>query len=76
MKILVLNAGSSSQKSALYDLKGAVPQNPPQRAVVLTNSLYLLQSVFPSCRMKCQLASVVFREPVSLGCIQDYVRLR
>ena len=30
MKILVLNAGSSSQKSALYDLNGEVPQNPPQ----------------------------------------------
>lgn len=30
MKILVLNAGSSSQKSALYDLNGTVPQNSPQ----------------------------------------------
>ncbi len=30
MKILVLNAGSSSQKSGLYDLEGAVPENPPE----------------------------------------------
>lgn len=30
MKILVLNAGSSSQKSGLYDFNGAVPQNPPE----------------------------------------------
>ena len=30
MKILVLNAGSSSLKSGLYDLNGAVSQNPPE----------------------------------------------
>lgn len=30
MKILVLNAGSSSQKSGLYDFNGEVPQNPPE----------------------------------------------
>ncbi|NUN63266.1 acetate kinase [Pseudanabaena biceps] len=30
MKILVLNAGSSSQKSCLYDLKDALPDLPPE----------------------------------------------
>lgn len=30
MKILVLNAGSSSQKSCLYDLGDALPIEPPQ----------------------------------------------
>ncbi|MEA5487043.1 MULTISPECIES: acetate/propionate family kinase [Pseudanabaena] len=30
MKILVLNAGSSSQKSCLYDLDGALPDIPPE----------------------------------------------
>lgn len=30
MKILVLNAGSSSLKSALYDLADPVPENPPE----------------------------------------------
>lgn len=30
MKILVLNAGSSSQKSRLYELGAALPANPPQ----------------------------------------------
>jgi acetate kinase len=29
MKILVLNSGSSSQKSALYEIPAALPQNPP-----------------------------------------------
>lgn len=29
MKILVLNAGSSSQKSRLYDIEGILPDNPP-----------------------------------------------
>ncbi|MEL6552806.1 MAG: acetate kinase [Cyanobacteria bacterium J06621_11] len=29
MKILVLNAGSSSQKSCLYDIKGTLPDEPP-----------------------------------------------
>src|SRR5579884_2473726 len=29
MKILVLNSGSSSQKSCLYELGGAPPANPP-----------------------------------------------
>ncbi|MDX2242020.1 MAG: acetate kinase [Leptolyngbyaceae cyanobacterium bins.302] len=29
MKILVLNAGSSSQKSCLYDLAGGLPDHPP-----------------------------------------------
>jgi acetate kinase len=29
MKILVLNSGSSSQKSALYELAGALPADPP-----------------------------------------------
>ncbi len=29
MKILVLNAGSSSQKSSLYDLGGSLPERPP-----------------------------------------------
>lgn len=30
MKILVLNAGSSSQKTCLYDLTNPLPKNPPQ----------------------------------------------
>ncbi len=30
MKILVLNAGSSSQKSSLYDLTAPLPQDPPK----------------------------------------------
>lgn len=30
MKILVLNAGSSSQKSCLYDLSGGLPEQPPE----------------------------------------------
>ena len=30
MQILVLNAGSSSQKSCLYQLAGALPPHPPQ----------------------------------------------
>jgi acetate kinase len=30
MKILVLNAGSSSQKSCLYDLEGVLPDTPPE----------------------------------------------
>ncbi len=30
MKILVLNAGSSSQKSCLYEITGALPDHPPQ----------------------------------------------
>jgi len=29
MKILVLNSGSSSQKSALYEISGALPEQPP-----------------------------------------------
>jgi acetate kinase len=29
MKILVLNSGSSSQKSALYEIAGAIPAHPP-----------------------------------------------
>ncbi len=29
MKILVLNAGSSSQKSCLYEIQGNIPENPP-----------------------------------------------
>jgi len=29
MKILVLNSGSSSQKSCLYEITGALPQDPP-----------------------------------------------
>jgi acetate kinase len=29
MKILVLNSGSSSQKSALYEISGAIPESPP-----------------------------------------------
>jgi acetate kinase len=29
MKILVLNSGSSSQKSALYEISGALPEHPP-----------------------------------------------
>jgi acetate kinase len=29
MKILVLNSGSSSQKSSLYEIGGAIPANPP-----------------------------------------------
>src|ERR1700726_1181256 len=29
MKILVLNSGSSSQKSALYEIPGALPEHPP-----------------------------------------------
>ena len=29
MKILVLNSGSSSQKSALYEIAGAIPEQPP-----------------------------------------------
>jgi acetate kinase len=32
MKILVLNSGSSSQKSALYDLSGMLPEQPPAPA--------------------------------------------
>jgi len=30
MKILVLNAGSSSQKSCLYEITGSLPDHPPQ----------------------------------------------
>ena len=30
MKILVLNSGSSSQKSSLYDIGGALPEHPPE----------------------------------------------
>ncbi|NEQ38686.1 MAG: acetate kinase [Okeania sp. SIO3I5] len=30
MKILVLNAGSSSQKSCLYEISGNLPENPPK----------------------------------------------
>ena len=30
MKILVLNSGSSSQKSSLYDIGGALPDLPPE----------------------------------------------
>ncbi|PZU98467.1 MAG: acetate kinase [Pseudanabaena sp.] len=30
MKILILNAGSSSQKSCLYDLEGELPDTPPK----------------------------------------------
>jgi acetate kinase len=30
MKILILNAGSSSQKSCLYDLEGTLPDTPPE----------------------------------------------
>jgi acetate kinase len=30
MKILILNAGSSSQKSCLYDLEGVLPDTPPE----------------------------------------------
>ena len=30
MKILVLNAGSSSQKSCLYEIKGSLPADPPE----------------------------------------------
>lgn len=30
MKILVLNAGSSSQKSCLYEIQGDIPENPPK----------------------------------------------
>ena len=32
MKILVLNSGSSSQKSALYEISGALPEHPPSPA--------------------------------------------
>ena len=32
MKILVLNSGSSSQKSCLYDIENTLPQHPPVRA--------------------------------------------
>jgi acetate kinase len=32
MKILVLNSGSSSQKSALYEITGALPEHPPAPA--------------------------------------------
>src|SRR6267143_3343410 len=32
MKILVLNSGSSSQKSALYEISGMLPEHPPQPA--------------------------------------------
>jgi len=32
MKILVLNSGSSSQKSALYEISGALPEHPPTPA--------------------------------------------
>jgi acetate kinase len=32
MKILVLNSGSSSQKSALYQISGTLPEHPPQPA--------------------------------------------
>src|ERR1700731_3935959 len=32
MKILVLNSGSSSQKTALYELAGALPEHPPAPA--------------------------------------------
>jgi acetate kinase len=32
MKILVLNSGSSSQKSALYEIPGALPEHPPAPA--------------------------------------------
>ena len=30
MKILVLNSGSSSQKSCLYDVGDALPEHPPE----------------------------------------------
>jgi acetate kinase len=30
MKILVLNAGSSTQKSCLYEIQGNIPENPPK----------------------------------------------
>ncbi len=30
MKILILNAGSSSQKSCLYNLEGVLPDTPPE----------------------------------------------
>ncbi|HEV2275402.1 MAG TPA: acetate kinase [Acidobacteriaceae bacterium] len=30
MKILVLNSGSSSQKTSLYEIGGAIPETPPQ----------------------------------------------
>lgn len=30
MKILVLNAGSSSQKSCLYEIEGDIPEHPPK----------------------------------------------
>ncbi|MBZ5562294.1 MAG: acetate kinase [Acidobacteriia bacterium] len=30
MKVLVLNSGSSSQKSCLYELAGALPEHPPE----------------------------------------------
>ncbi|TMQ27028.1 MAG: acetate kinase, partial [Nitrospirae bacterium] len=29
MKILVLNSGSSSQKSCLYEVKNTLPEHPP-----------------------------------------------
>jgi acetate kinase len=32
MKILVLNSGSSSQKSALYEISGTLPEHPPTPA--------------------------------------------
>src|SRR5258707_7818512 len=32
MKILVLNSGSSSQKRALYEISGALPEHPPSPA--------------------------------------------
>jgi acetate kinase len=32
MKILVLNSGSSSQKSCLYDVRNALPEHPPEPA--------------------------------------------
>jgi acetate kinase len=32
MKILVLNSGSSSQKSSLYDVRNALPEHPPEPA--------------------------------------------
>jgi acetate kinase len=32
VKILVLNSGSSSQKSALYEIPGALPEHPPEPA--------------------------------------------
>ncbi len=32
MKILVLNSGSSSQKSALYEISGMLPEHPPRPA--------------------------------------------